>query len=208
MIRPRAWRGVTGLGGWPGLVLFSAALLLSAPASAGPGYISDEINVTVRQRPTNDAEPVATLRSGTAVAVLESLGPDSFARIRTADGREGWIATRYLSSQPAARDQLTQQRQQLDQAHAQAQSLQHDLQQAQQQLAQARPALEMASENDKLRSAIAERERQVSALEQKFDAERARRDTLVTGAALVAGGMLLGLVLPWMGGRKRRRSDF
>ncbi len=171
-------------------------------------YISDEISVTIRQKPSNDAESLGVVKSGARVTVLESLGGDSFAHIRTADGRDGWITARFLSEQPAAKEQLTQLRQQLEQAHTQIQALQHDLDSAQQQLAKAKPALEMAGENDKLRATIAQREQQVGALEQQFDAERARRETIVTGGALVAGGIFIGLVLPWLGGRKKRRSDF
>jgi len=171
-------------------------------------YISDEISVTIRLKPSNDAESLGVVKSGARVSVLESLGDDSFTHIRTADGRDGWITSRFISDQPAAKEQLTLLRQQLDQAHAQTQSLQHDLDAAQQQLAKAKPALEMAGENDKLRATILQREQQASALEQQFDTEKARRETIVTGAVLVGGGILIGLVLPWLGGRKKRRSEF
>jgi SH3 domain protein len=193
--------------------LCGQALLLCAPVALAQGegrqqYISDDVSVTIRQKPSNDAASVGVVKSGARVTVLESLGADSFAHIRTGDGRDGWITARFLSAQPAAKEQLQQMKQQLDQAHAQAQSLQRDLDAAQQQLAKARPALEMAGQNDKLRAEIAQREQQVSALEQQFDTEKAHRETLITGAALVGGGVLLGLVLPWMGTRKRRRGDF
>jgi|SRR5882757_245995 len=189
------------------------AVVLHAPSamaqSAGKQqYISDEISVTIRQKPSNDSESLGVIKSGARVSVLEVLGSDSFAHIRTADGRDGWITARFLSEQPAAKEQLTQLKQQLDQAHVQTQSLQHDLDAAQQQLAKAKPALEMAGENDKLRATIVQREEQVGALEQQFDAEKARRETLVTGGILVGGGIFAGLILPWLGGRKKRRSDF
>lgn len=190
---------------------FAALLYLplaNAQTAGKQEYISDEISVTIRQKPSNDAESLGVVKSGARVSVLESLGGDSFAHIRTADGRDGWITSRFLSEQPAAKDQLTQLRQQLDQAHAQSQSLQRDLDAAQQQLAKAKPALEMAGENDKLRATIAQREQQVGALEQQFDTEKARRETIVTGGLLVGGGILAGLILPWLGGRKKRRSDF
>jgi SH3 domain protein len=184
------------------------ALPLVALAQGGQQYISDEISVTIRQKPSNDAESLGTVKSGAKVTVLETLGSDSFARIRTSDGREGWITARFISGQPAAKDQLLALRQQLDQAHAQAQSLQHDLDTAQQALAKAKPALEMAGENEKLRAAMAQREQQVTELEQQYDGEKARRQTLLLGAILVAAGIFVGLVLPWMGTRKKRYSDF
>ena len=197
---------------WASAVCACAFLPYLPPATAQSAgkqqYISDEISVTIRQKPSNDSESLGVVKSGMRVSVLESLGGDSFTHIRTTDGRDGWITSRFLSDQPAAKDQLSLLRQQLDQAHAQAQSLQHDLDNAQQQLAKAKPALEMAGENDKLRATIAQREQQVGALEQQFDAERARRETLLSGGALLAFGILLGLILPWLGGRKKRRSDF
>src|SRR5581483_3768456 len=184
----------------------ASAVLLCLPTAMAQGrqqYISDEISVTIRQKPSNDAESLGSVKSGMKVTVLESLGADSFARIRTADGREGWITARFITDQPAAKEQLASLKQQLDQAHSQAQSLQQDLSAAQQQLAKARPALEMAGENEKLNAAIAQREQQVGELEQQYDAEKARRQTLLTGAVLVAAGIFIGLVLPWMGGRKK-----
>jgi SH3 domain protein len=197
----------THLGCGSALLLW-APLVLAQPDEGRQQYISDDISVTIRDKPSNDAASLGNIKSGAKVAVLESLGSDSFARIRTGDGREGWITARFLSPQPAAKEQMLQMKQQLDQAHTQSQSLQHELDSAQQQLAKARPALEMAGENDKLRADIAQREQQVSELERQFDGERARRDTLATGAALVGGGVILGLLLPWLGTRKRRYNDF
>jgi SH3 domain protein len=192
--------------GGPALLLW-APLALAQPEGQQQ-YISDDISVTIRQKPSNDALSLGVVKSGARVTVLDSLGADSFAHIRTADGRDGWITARFLSAQPAAKEQMLQLKQQLEQAHGQAQSLQRELDSAQQQLAKARPALEMAGENDKLRADIAQREQQVSELERQFDGERARRDTLATGAGLVGGGILLGLLLPWVGTRKKRYSDF
>src|SRR5579872_2169427 len=87
-----------------------AAALLAVPllaaAEGRPAYISDDVSVVIRDRPDNNAATVGSLKSGAHVTVLETLGPDSFARIRTEDGREGWITARYLAEQPAAREQL------------------------------------------------------------------------------------------------------
>lgn len=179
-------------------------------AQGKPQYISDEISVTIREKPSNDSNSLGQIRSGAKVTLLESLGADSFARIRTGDGREGWITARFLSDQPAAQDQLLQQRKDLDEAHAQIQKLQRELDEAQQQLAKARPALQLVADNDRLRAAVNQREQAVAELERRYDTEKARRDTMIAGAALVGGGVLLGLVLPHLGGsgRRRRRGEF
>lgn len=173
-------------------------------------YISDDITVTLRAQPRNDAAPSGVLKSGAKVTLLESLGPDSFARVRTADGREGWLTARYLSGQPAAKERYQQARQELDEALKRTQNLERELTAAQQQLGQAKPAFELARENDTLKTSIAELQQANAGIKQRYDAERARRKTLIAGAGLVGGGVLLGLLLPWLGGgrKKRRYGDF
>lgn len=194
------------------LLLVSTLLLpLLSHAQAGrPHYISDDISVTLRDQPRNDAPPTATLKSGARVTVLQSLGPESFAKVRTVDGREGWMTARFLSSLPAAKERYQQAQQSLDSAQQRVQDLERQLATAQQQLGLAKPAFELSRENDTLKASIAELQQTNDAIRGRYDAERARRKTLVTGAVLVGGGVLLGLLLPWLGsGRKKRRyGDF
>lgn len=190
-----------------------AALLLLVPVLASAQkqqYIDDEITVTVRDAPRNDATFLGTVRSGDRVTVLESLGPQSFAKIRTTDGREGWITARFLTDEPAARDAFEGVRRELSQAQTRIKSLERDLAQAQNDLQKARPALELAQENDRLRAQIVELERGAEQIEQRFNEQKARRRTMLTGAGLVGGGTLLGLILPWIGrnSRRRRWGDF
>lgn len=190
-----------------------AGLLLPALATAQTGrqyYISDDITVTLRAEPRNDAPPAGTLKSGARVTVLQSLGPESFARVRTPEGREGWMTARFLSTQPAAKERYVEARQSLDAAKKRIETLERELDAARQQLGQAKPAFELARENDTLKTSIAELQQTNAGIQQRYDAERARRKTLVTGAALIGGGVLLGLLLPWIGsGRKKRRyGDF
>lgn len=195
-------------------LLLVAALLAPALASAQsagrPQYISDDITVTLRQQPRNEAPSMGVLKSGAKVSVLESLGPESFARIRTADGREGWVTSRFLSAQPAAKERYQQAQQDLDAAQKRAQNLERELTAAQQQLGQAKPAFELARENQSLKATITELQQSKDQMQQRYDVERAKRKTLITGASLVGAGVLLGLVLPWIGGgrKKRRYGDF
>lgn len=193
---------------------FLTALLLGALAPAvfaqTVQYISDDITLSLRDAPRNDARVIASVRSGQKVSVLEVLGEDSFARIRIADGREGWMTARYLSRQPAAKDRQLQIKAELDAAQAQIVTLQTQLKDASAQLAQARPALELSRDNERLKNELRTKEESVAALAQTYNVERERRATLVTGATLVAGGIGGGLLLPWLWQLRRRRrwGDF
>jgi SH3 domain protein len=173
-------------------------------------YIDDEISVTVRDAPSNDAAFLGVVKSGDRVTVLESLGPQSFARIKTTDGKEGWITARFLTDEPAAIDALNSVRRELDQAKSRIRSLESDLEKAQTELEQARPALELAGENDQLRIQISELQRGAQEVERRFNEQKAWRRTMLTGGALVGAGVFLGLLLPWIGrtSRRRRWGDF
>lgn len=194
------------------IVLAAAFLPLSGFATAQnkQQYIGDEITVTIRDAPRNDATYLGMLKSGDRVTVLESLGEASFAKIRTSTGKEGWITARFLTDRPAAREALNGVQSELKTAQARIAELEGNLSTAQGNLAQARPALELAQENDRLREQIRMLETQALDAEQRYNAQKASRRTMVTGGSLVGAGILLGLLLPWIGAsrKRRRRGDF
>jgi SH3 domain protein len=194
--------------------LVAGLVLLPAIAWAQDGgrqqYISDDISITVRDGPRNDAASVGVVNSGDRVTVLETLGEQSFARIRTSDGRSGWITSRYLSALPAAKDRVQGLQTELTQSRNQVKSLQAELDAAQARLQDARPAMEVAADNERLKAELATAQQQNQDAQIRTNEERARRRTLVTGAALVGGGILLGLILPLIGrsgGRRKRRNE-
>lgn len=192
------------------VIILAAALIPPAYAQGKQQYIDDEITVTIRDAPRNDASFLGALTSGDRVTVLESLGDASFAKVRTSTGKEGWITARYLTDRPAAREALNTVQRDLKTAQTRISELEGELNSAQGDLAQARPALELARENDQLRAQITALEQQAQEAEQRYDVQKASRRTMVTGGSLVGAGIFLGLVLPWLGGaRKRRRwGDF
>ena len=66
----------------------------------------------------------------------------------------------------------------------------------------------IATEAEKLKDAIREMETEREHLMAQYSQAQSQRQMLITGAGLLAGGMLLGLVLPWLsGGRRRRRNE-
>jgi SH3 domain protein len=174
-----------------------------------PQYISDDISVTLRDAPRNDAASIGSVSSGARVTVLQNLGDKSFAQIRTADGRTGWITGRFITTQPASKDRLRDLQTQLAESREGLKALQAELDQAKGRLEQARPAIEMAADNQRLRTELdaARQQYQVSTLQR--EEERSRRRTLITGGGLIIAGVVLGLILPLLGrSRRRRRSDF
>lgn len=189
------------------------ALTFAVPlayAEGTPQYITDDVSVSLRDAPRNDAGAIGVLHSGDKVTTLEVLGEQSFARVRTSAGVEGWMTARYLSAQPAAKDRLSQMKSDLDAARTQIKLLQDELKSAKAQIDSVRPAFELSQENTRLKSELTVKEQSMAAAALHFDAERAKRATLIAGAGLLSGGVILGLLLPWLlqNRRRRRYGDF
>jgi SH3 domain protein len=187
---------------WILALLFASSAV--AAAEGKPQYITDEITATLREAPRNDAPIKANLKSGSKITVLESLGADSFAHVKTENGTEGWIPSRFIASEPAAKDRLNALQTEINQTKARMRELESELAQAKDTVAKAGPALQLADENEKLKAQMAQKEQEGVALQQRFSEEQAKRSTLMTGAALVGVGIIVGLALPALGRRKRR----
>jgi SH3 domain protein len=82
---------------------FLAPLLLAfaAGAAAETAYVTDSLRLGLHAAPDTSDRPFENLISGMAVEVLER--NPSYARVRLADGREGWVKATYLVAlKPAA----------------------------------------------------------------------------------------------------------
>lgn len=207
------------------------SLLLLLPASAlaqKQQYINDQITVSLRDGPRNDATFLGLLKSGDAVTVLENLGEQSFAKVRTADGREGWVTSRFLTDEPAAASLLADARGSLDKAQARIGSLEQELADARAELLkkvqpvqQEQPAasapppppppsdVELTRQNAVLRAQLAEAQRRAHKAPPPAGSDEERRNLMLTGGLLLGAGVTLGMLLQWIAGRRRRHwSDF
>jgi SH3 domain protein len=72
-------------------------LLLAATSWAENVYVSENIRLTVRKDPGNDKKIVGILMSGDQVSVLQH--GDEWTKIRLSDDKEGWVLSRFLSTQ-------------------------------------------------------------------------------------------------------------
>jgi len=67
-------------------------------AAAVTRYVSDQLVITLRQGKGTDYKILKTLKTGTPVQVLED--GDTYLKVRTADGTEGYVLTQYISNDP------------------------------------------------------------------------------------------------------------
>jgi SH3 domain protein len=88
--------------------LLIAGLLLSGEVfSQQTIYIRDMLYVPMRSGQGTQYRIVHKgLVSGTPLAVLELSEDNTYTKVRTPKGTEGWVQSQYLSKEPSARNQL------------------------------------------------------------------------------------------------------
>ena len=219
--------------------LFSSLLLVTAifvaPAtSAQTAWVSDEFEVTLRTGPSTSNTIELMVPSGTQLQILEEVPESGYSRVRTGGGTEGWVLTRYLMDEPAAREQLEILSQQLSNATDESMSmgvqlgtiryeydaanrtilgLEADNAALQSQLEdianRAANTLAIDRQNQELQRGLTDAEIRISVLEQERDrlASQSGRKWFITGSAVLVVGVLLGLLLPRMKFQRRSRYD-
>lgn len=211
-------------------VFFLAALTLAANLRAETAYVVDEFEITMRSGKSTSHQITAMLGSGERLEVLERDPDAGYARVRTANGREGWVLLRFLSPEPAARAQLAEARRQLEALQAgtlteeldaanetiaalqtQTSALERTVAELSDELEQTRQAaaepMKLAQQNSQYRQQLQEQRELEQGLREENRRLRAaeQRRWFVAGAIVLSGGILLGLILPKLRFSRRKR---
>jgi SH3 domain protein len=211
-----------------------ALLLLSANAAAQSAWVSDEFEITLRSGPSTSNAIQLMLSSGTRLEVLETDAESGYTRVSTQGGTEGWVLSRYLMSEPSAREQLESLSSQLTNAASQGSSLNSQLRAIRGEYDAAnRRIAELERERDAAREELAQIKRtaanvlsindQNKSLMDQLTAAQIRADTLeqenrelssqttrywfMAGALVLLFGVLLGIWLPRIQWQRRSRYD-
>lgn len=214
------------------LVLFCLFFPLSGNAETS--WVSDQFEITMRSGPSTENAIILMLPSGTALEVLEQDDASGYSRVQTTGGRDGWVLSRYLMSQPPARQQVAALTEQLNRARSRGDSLSGQFetvkQQQQDSEAQLRnlqdekdalageleevrrisaDVIAINEDNQGLRQRLSDTEIKLNMLQEENHAlsSRQNRDWFIAGAAVLFVGMLMGLVIPRIRIRRRSRYD-
>lgn len=206
-------------------VLYLLLLILiipTDPVHAETRYATDDFTVPVRSGASTRHKIVRMVSSGTPLEILRT-GDEGYTQVRTPEGTVGWILTRYLMDQPPTREQVTQLEERMAVLESENQTLQGekaalettraDLTRCSEELAEVRRAasqtLAIEEDNVRLQQEMAAINQQLLELEtQNISLEdESKRDWFLAGAGVVAGSLLLGLIIPNIPWRRRRRWD-
>jgi SH3 domain protein len=215
---------------WTALLLLACEVL----AQAQTRYVTDRTIVELRRGPSTEYLILRNLEAGEQVEILEQNEEQGYSRVRVADdGTEGWILTRFLTAEPIARERLAAAERNLAAARervaaleAENRELTGDLTATRAQLEQSQTShgsvsrelsdirtaaanvVQIRDQNTSLQQRLVQRDREVEELtaETARLAARSNQNWFVVGAAVLLGGIVIGLVAPTL--RRKRRSDW
>jgi SH3 domain protein len=218
------------------VLLAGAAALYFASASGFAQqvrYVSDELVITFRTGPGSQFAITRNLTSGNRVEVLEEQSDGDYSRVRLSNGDIGWVLTRYLQPEPTAStrlaavtSELEESRQAVETLNQRVATLEEQLNAAQGSLGDSKAnadslnaeladireasanALQIRDENEALHTRVADLSSQVDAAQAEVNTlrRRERQNWFIIGAAVLLGGIVIGLAAPSL--RPRRRSSW
>ncbi|HEY5682763.1 MAG TPA: TIGR04211 family SH3 domain-containing protein [Sulfuricaulis sp.] len=103
-------------------------------AQAETVYIAERIRIGLRAEIPETSAVVKTVDTGTPLEIIERF--DKLTRVRDPQGAEGWVETRYLSSEPPTRLQYAKLQNELAASRSQVDDAQAKLKKAQATLAE------------------------------------------------------------------------
>lgn len=212
----------------------SALIVLSsiATAQAKTVWVDDQLYLPVRSGAGSQYRIIENaVPSGTALEVIES-SDSGYTRVRTPKGNDGWVSSQYLSDTPIAADRLKTVSRQLNQAKTELSSLKEQLSEVSSERDKLRDAesslsdrsedlqqelrrikniaadsiklerrnRELLEENQKLRNDL----EVLTAENERLEASK-ESDSMLLGAGLVLGGVLLALIIPML--KPTRKTD-
>ena len=210
-------------------------LILAAPFAYGaPAWVSDEFEIMLRSGPSTSNAIQLMIGSGMRLEVLEQDAESGYSRVSTPGGTEGWVLTRYLMSEPSAREQLETLTGQLTNANTRGTSLDSQLAAVRNEYNSAKRRIAtLEGEKTALESELAEIRRtaanvlgindQNKTLLDELATSEIRADTLeqenrrlssqttrywfMSGALVLIVGIILGIWLPRVRWQRRSRYD-
>lgn len=198
-------------------------------AQAETVYVSDKLVITVRTGQGPQFQIIKTLESGEHLTVLEKTDT-GYTQIETSDGTKGWVRTQYLVEKPVASEILVWTRSKLKKNKAALNKLKEEhktlsnehkaLLQEQGTLSTNKNKLDtefarlkeiakkpilIDRQNRKLLEKNLTLEKDLQRLNQENNSlkDRTQREWFIVGALVLLGGIIFGLIIPKLRGKKR-----
>lgn len=194
-----------------GLALGLLALPLQAQQNDATHWVSDSLTTYVRSGPTDGYRIVGTLTAGEPVTQLETSG--NYSRVQNADGNSVWILTSELQETPSAQVRVPALEQQVAELTAELDGINEQWESrtaAQSEALETREAriADLEARNEALDAESEQSRQTIRQLQARLDTQE--EDLLMRyfmyGGGVAGAGLLVGLIVPHLPRRKRKRD--
>lgn len=216
------------------LIIATTAIILTGltgPVHAEQRFVTDELGITLRSGQDASYRVLKELKSGTSIEVVSENAETGYSRVRTADGTEGYALTRYLTGETPSQVRVEKLEKELEQLQKDPDNVQDKLTTLQSdyqslklkydslefenvQLSQRMEAIRENASNvvellDERDEAIQRANRLSTELEELRVKNRelenhGDKKWFMAGAGVLILGMVIGIILPRVGGRRRK----
>jgi len=196
-------------------LLFSCVLLGSTigTVQAETQYVAENLNTYLRKGAGDQFKIAGAIQSGEAVTVLGQEG--KYTLIRDNKNREAWILTSELSSTPSSREENPRLKAQVQELMLKLSRVDSDWQQRtneiQRRSKQAeQQSSELLEQNSQLKRELEMTKNKNRDLEAMLDANKREIaiQWFIYGGSVLGVGLLIGLVLPHILPRRKRRDSW
>ena len=175
------------------------------PADKGaekPAFIIDTLSTPLRSGPGNEYRTLSTVRAGENVTHIGQNPANGFIKIRDDVGNEGWLSGEYITYVASPKSSLESLKQQLSQQEMIAAQFEQERVALQAAVTSAESARDTAVQEAELAKQTA------IALTKQLSEQNPplAQNKMVIGGAVLAAGLLLGLILPALIPSRRRKD--
>ncbi len=174
------------------LALIALIALSASSGQAQEAWVMDrDVNLTLRTGAGTQYRIIGSLTTGDVATILSRA--EGWTKVRTAEGKEGWVSAGFLQASPPARVELER--------------LKHDTEELRRQVADlSEKTTDLRATKDDLESNEEDRRLEIDRLTRENYELRAgaRWPEWITGAGIVLVGMALGALLGRSASRRRQ----
>lgn len=193
-------------------IFMAVFIMVSGSAMAGTIYVKGVMQITMRTSPGVENKVVAMVDSGDTLEILER--NDEWSRVRNTKGKEGWVLTRYLTSEMPVvllfeglkkkNAELSETLERLQAENVELSATEAKLQELEKSYAmlknEAADFLDLKKRYDEVTMKFKDQQERIAILEKSLGKEDLK--WFMGGAGVLLLGMLLGMVA-----RKKKRNS-
>ncbi|MEX6501333.1 TIGR04211 family SH3 domain-containing protein [Pseudomonas zhanjiangensis] len=208
----RLFRPQPLVAGLLGGLLVLCSSVQAQQSTSSERWVSDTLSTYVRSGPTDGYRIVGTLKSGQKVELLKTQG--NYSQVRSESGDSVWIPSSDLQEMPGQGERLPQLEQQVAELDERLKTIDDNWKtrvQGMQETLDSRKALieELQAQRQALNAELSATQSELRTTQARLGDENNQllMRYLVYGAGIAGAGLLLGLILPALTSRRRKRDD-